>query len=1277
MAFTSLKKFARRLFAPRPVSPIRTAPRRRLGVESLEDRLTPAANYWQPTTVDAVINGTNIYDWSDASNWSLGHAPQSTDDLHFANLSALTNNPSAYTSTDDMPNATVDGIYFDGIATISVGGSAVGYTIAEPSGTTNAITVGAGGITTRTQATYAAHSGDNTKLTVWVNPQVNFASGGTIQAGGDTSSSQVHATTDTLNFLGTVSNGNGGLTVQGVQTVSFANASALSGTGGLTVADSSLTSKPTLNVQLNGSWINAVGTNGVAATTTVNQGTLNLASTTGVAVPGALIIGTGQGLSGTSPVTAPEKGANAILTQSNQTATTSAVTVNSEGNLLFQNSPTIAVPDTIGPLTMNGGTINTHWAPSGSTGSTKIGTLTLNGNVTTNPNAQQATIVGAIDLGAGPSRVFNIGINYNAVTLNTTYQNVDSTTNADVDIQATISSINGDSQLIKQGAGFLQLDAANTYTASTDIQAGILWVSNGNAIQDSSTTVEVGAGLNAINPNSTWVTFACPLLTLNGPGDPNWTDSNGNEGALYASAVNYYGTVQWAGNINLASNSTIDTDWGTTLDITGQVADAPSASGQTLTAVGPGLLVLDDNNTYTGATVIAGEVMANHVNSLGATNAGAVTVNSGAALLLAGGNVFAPKILNLNGTGNNIDATDTANTAGGFSALQGLGTDPYGLGVSNNCLNTTNSYGTNYTPTTGTNTWTGQVVINGTVQIGATRGNTLQIGNSTNITDPSNGVISGTGTLQVNRSTLPSPTSSSSFVFDDLGYQQFNAPNSGGTYWSNSLGYNTGNVLLCGDNTYSGNTTVKAGMLTLANSNALGTGGTTTVNNNTTLRLSQANDSSAITISNQTLNMTGQGFYNYTASGGWAARQAALWNLSGINPNTWAGGVALQSLVSTLSTTDGTTSVNNGDSIGAASGTQLTITGNISTKNAQLGELDKVGTGTVQFSGDDSGYNGNTFLDAGTLIAATNTPFGASGNKTTTTVISAATLALSNATIAGGYLTLYGSGSSGQGGALYGLSGQDIWNGPNKSSSPVSYGVAAAGTGVTIGAATGVTLGIWSNLAVNAPLTVTGGGGVTLNDQMVGTSGINVGTSTPTIGSLTLNPTTGNGNYTGAITVNKGSTLLFSGSVPLSSPQTSPTLATNGSMTIASGGTLSLAPYYDYSIGGSLTNSGTLNLSGTLLVTHNYTQNSSGLLVIEYTPSSGQPSIGQLQVTGSATLSGSLQILGPVPVGTTVEVLKMTTASTPSGTFAPPSGWVAGPTIDPITGLPCLEFTYE
>jgi autotransporter-associated beta strand protein len=207
----------------------------------------------------------------------------------------------------------------------------------------------------------------------------------------------------------------------------------------------------------------------------------------------------------------------------------------------------------------------------------------------------------------------------------------------------TVSApVSGTANLTKAGTGRLILSGANTYTGTTSVNVGTLRASHGSALGGTlqGTTVASGATLEL----SGGITVTGEALTLNGTGD-------GGNGALR----NESGNNTFAGNITLASNSTIQSDVpgdvlvlgvaagsaisgvDASVTFTGDgdttVAGAISLGTGSLTKDGTGILILEGSNTYTGTTTVSNGVLAINGNNSGAT--GDVTVGANGIL---GGN---------------------------------------------------------------------------------------------------------------------------------------------------------------------------------------------------------------------------------------------------------------------------------------------------------------------------------------------------------------------------------------------------------------------------------------------------------------------------------------------------------------------------------------------------------------------------------------------------------------------------------------------------------------
>src|SRR5262249_4814006 len=131
--------------------------------------------------------------------------------------------------------------------------------------------------------------------------------------------------------------------------------------------------------------------NTFTGTTTVQSGFLHLNKTAGTALNGPLVINSGR---------------EADLLHSNQILDTAAVTVNGGGTLSLS-----AFSDTIGALTVAGGSVTTGTGMLTVNGLVTLtagsinGSLTLNNNIVSNAAAVSATISANLDLGAATRTV--------------------------------------------------------------------------------------------------------------------------------------------------------------------------------------------------------------------------------------------------------------------------------------------------------------------------------------------------------------------------------------------------------------------------------------------------------------------------------------------------------------------------------------------------------------------------------------------------------------------------------------------------------------------------------------------------------------------------------------------------------------------------------------------------------------------------------------------------------------------------------------------------------
>ncbi|NKJ22376.1 autotransporter-associated beta strand repeat-containing protein [Dyella sp. SG609] len=463
-------------------------------------------------------------------------------------------------------------------------------------------------------------------------------------------------------------------------------------------------------------------------------------------------------------------------------------------------------------------------------------------------------------------------------------------------------AITGTGGLVKNGGGFEYLSGStSTYTGTNTVNAGFLQVFKladggtassigassvgaGNLVLNGGTLMYVGAG-DSTNRLLTLGASASSALDASGTGAVQFT----NTGALAFSSPNTTQTVTLTGT-STGNNS-----------LALQLSD--NGTGKTsVRKTGTGTWILrNPASTYTGITTIIGGVLGvdklangGQVSSLGQSSAAAanLVIGSGATLRYTGAGDTTDRLFTLSTGSSVIESSGTgaivfANT--GSAAYAGAGNRTLGLGGTNTGLNvmggsiidasggiTTvakNDAGT--WALTGTNTYTGNTVINGGIlQLGAGgttgsiasanvivaagtlafdradtstvpgtisgAGNVVQQGSGATVLTAANTYTGGTtitaGTLQLgnggaNGSILGDVVDNGTLAFNRSDIYTFGGLVSG-TGGVTQLG--NGTTVLTGTNTYKGATTVQAGTL-LVNGDQTGATGATTVQNGGTL----------------------------------------------------------------------------------------------------------------------------------------------------------------------------------------------------------------------------------------------------------------------------------------------------------------------------------------------------------------------------------------------------------------------------------------------------------
>ncbi|MEY3394697.1 MAG: hypothetical protein RL346_933 [Verrucomicrobiota bacterium] len=621
----------------------------------------------------------------------------------------------------------------------------------------------------------------------------------------------------------------------------------------------------------------------------------------------------------------------------------------------------------------------------------------------------------------------------------------------------------GTAGLTKTGAGTLVLTGNNTYNGTTTISTGTLSIDSVNNMG--------GSGTSNLAMNGGTLQIRGATLTSLSDLDSTVTFSNTAKGFDIQNASNIFTVDQL---------------------LTG------TGTSSTLTKSGVGTLVLNQNNTYAGATTLSGggTLLLDYSDSINGngsklSDTAALTLN-GSAVVLKGGShtevvsattltLFTGNSISRDGgsakislgaltlTNNpsslsiseaNLATTTTANQASGILLL-GRVTAGSDFGANDGSGNIVAYTGyTTYTPATATAGSTSVVnrLTGGGTLASSLSSYSLRIANSGNSDvlelNGKNLVVTNNGTFLYagggdNRYTingtgsLTSTSGNQNFVINtyDGTTLTVNAKTSGN--FAPVLKTGKGTLVLGGDNSTVGILYVGDGVVRVTNSAGLGnTTNGTNVQGGAALEL--ANN---IAIGAETLSLNGAGISN----GG------AMRNLSGAN--SWAGaitigasGARINSDAGSLTLTGGiVTTLTQDLTIGGAGNTTVStsaITGS--------GKVIKDGSGTLILSAANT-YTGNTTVSAGTLRI-----HGSTSASSNFTVESGAVLG-GRGTI-GGTVTLNSGATLAPGASIESLeTGSNIWSG----GSNYQFEFSTDGSTGTAGAQ-------WDLLAITGSLDLTG-----------------------------------------------------------------------------------------------------------------------------------------------------------------------------------------------------------
>ncbi|WP_296347944.1 autotransporter-associated beta strand repeat-containing protein [Reyranella sp.] len=651
-------------------------------------------------------------------------------------------------------------------------------------------------------------------------------------------------------------------------------------------------------------------------------------------------------------------------------------------------------------------------------------------------------------------------------------------------------SIAGSGSLLVDGS--LVLTGANSYTGTTQIEAGLLQLGLGGSLS-SSTLLNLGNNGGTFDLNgqtqtvsgiagdgSTNILLGSGALTVDQATNGSFGGQISGSGSLikagvgtlaltgsntHASTIVNGGTLQLGAGGSLAATSALAVNGGT-FDLNGQnqTVGALSGTGGTVGLNGSAALTVNQSTdtNYAGAFTGNGSLIKDGGGTLSLTGAsshsGGTVINNGTLQLGTGGNLTATGAVAVNG--GTFDLNGQTQTVGSLSGTGGT------VALSNNGALTVNqSTDTSYA---GTIAGTGSLTKSGDGTLTLTGTNSYTGG-----TTVSGGTLAGTtSSLQGNI------VNNANVTFDQVGAGVYAGAMSGtGTLTKSGVG----TVVLTGENTFTGGTIIAGGILQIGN------GGTTgslagNVQNDGTLAFFRSD------------NITFGG--NISGTGGLLFMGNATVTLTG--NNTFTGGIAM----------GGGTLVVGADSELGGAGSTLTLAG--STVQA-----------TASFTSNRSivlSTGGGTFNTGSNVLTLAGVVSGVGG----LVVGEGSSVVLTGA-------NTYSGGTTISTGALLSLGGSGSIQGDVANSGTLQF----AGTGTTFG---GSISGSGTVQQVSGTTVLTGNslhtGGTTISG---GTLQLGIDNALTTTGSLAINGGTfdlnGNAQTIGALSGTGGGVTLNGGTL--------------------------------------------------------------------------------------------------------------------------------------------------